>query len=138
MSEVQSRRVRAPKEATLNQRASRGVMGSVASALGFVNVIKMPRVKMIEARPGYWLAVTFADGCEILVDLGDVIRRGGQFKPLQNQQLFSQATASLLGDRIEWPEPKDEHGEPLICIDAASLYGTFDAVRAPGYRKSLV
>jgi hypothetical protein len=105
--------------------------------LGLV-VVKTPRVNAIEARPGYWLAITYADGCEILVDLSDVIRRGGAFEPLQNERLFSQVAASPLGDRIEWPEPTDEHGEPLICIDAASLYGTFDADMTPDHRSRSV
>ena len=136
MSVNESHRVQTQK-ATLNQRAHRGVIASVASALGLV-VVKTPRVKAIEARPGYWLAITYADGCEILVDLSDVIRRGGAFEPLQNERLFSQVAASPLGDRIEWPEPMDERGEPLICIDAASLYGTFDADGAPDARNRSV
>src|SRR5215469_11321454 len=104
----ESHRVQTQK-ARLNQRAHQGVIASVASALDLV-VVKTQRVKAIEARPGYWLAITYADGCEILVDLSDVIRRGGAFEPLQNERLFSRVAASPLGDRIDWPEPMDEHG----------------------------
>jgi len=81
--------------------------------------------------------ITYADGCEITVDLSDVVHRGGAFKPLQDERLFSLAKPSPGGDGIEWPEPKDEHGEPLISIDAESIYRAFAKYVAADRHKRL-
>jgi hypothetical protein len=90
-------------------------------------MIETPDIRVIatNARPDYGLAITYADGCEITVDLSDVILRGGAFKALQDKRLFSLVKPSPCGDGIEWPEPKDRHGEPLISIDAESIYWAF-------------
>ena len=131
-----SHQYRAREGARPNETVLRRVIGLAASAMGSVSVIETPdRIKAIEARPGYWLSITYADGREISVDLGDVIRRGGAFKPLQDQRLFARVKVDPLGNRIEWPEPKDEHGEPLISIDARSFYRAFNDLVERNYRE---
>jgi len=122
-----------------NQSAFRPVTGPSASSIGVISVIETSnkRVTAIEAKPGYCLAITYADGCEIIADLSDVVRNGGAFRPLQDESLFSLVKPSASGDGIEGPEPKDKHGEPLISIDAVSIYRAYDQIGAANYRKRL-
>jgi len=93
-----------------------------------------PKVTAVQSRPGYGLSITYADGREIVADFSDVIRRGGEFRPLRDERLFSRVRTSPLGDSIEWPVPR---GEALLSIDAASIYRTFDAIAARHFRKRM-
>jgi hypothetical protein len=80
------------------------------------------RIQMVEARPHYHLIVTYDKGQRIEVDLGDMVRRGGVFKTLQDERMFSRVRIGSVGDKVEWPEPKDDFGEPIVDIDAESLW----------------
>lgn len=82
---------------------------------------QLRRIKSVGAKPGHRLAVVLDTGEEITVDLSDSITRGGVFAPLEDQKVFARVR---VGDRrrtVEWPEPADGDGEPLIDIDAESL-----------------
>jgi hypothetical protein len=122
-----------------NQSAFRAVDRFLGNVFGCVSVVETApdiRVTAIEARLGYCLVITYADGREIAVDLSDVVRRGGAFKPLQDERLFSLAQVNRSGDGIEWPEPRDERGEPLIGIDAASIYRAYDQAAAGIHKRT--
>jgi len=96
-----------------------------------------PKVTAVQSRPGYGLSITYADGREIVADFSDVIRRGGEFRLLRDERLFSRVRTSPRGDSIEWPVPKGDRGEAVLSIDAASIYRTFDAIAASHLRKRM-
>lgn len=80
------------------------------------------RIRSVEVRPGYRLAVAWDRGQTSLVDLSDMISKGGVFTELSDKAKFS---AVRVGDNsrvVEWPEPKDESGYPIIEIDADALF----------------
>jgi Protein of unknown function (DUF2442) len=117
-----------------NQTGFRAVDGLSVGTIDAASVVDEHNTTVIavQSEPGYWLAITFSDGCEITADFGDVIRRGGAFKPLQDERLFALVRISHRGDRIEWPVPRGGRGGPLISIDAASIYRAFDHIIAGG------
>jgi hypothetical protein len=84
---------------------------------------ELPRfIRSLEAKPGYKLSLAWEGGPQATVDLTDMIQRGGVFEELRNEKLFSQVRISEDRRKIEWPEPQDQDGEPLIDIDAESLH----------------
>ena len=87
-------------------------------------------IRTIEVGPEYWLVVIFADGRQVDIDLGDVIRRDGPFQPLRDRRLFARVRTSADGQIIEWPEPSDQNGAPLLQIDIRSLYAASEAIAA--------
>jgi hypothetical protein len=68
----------------------------------------------------------------MVVSLADLIKRGGVFEILRDPHKFA---AVRIGERqrvIEWPEPRNDLGYPVIEIDADGLYerGAHQGVRA--------
>jgi len=85
--------------------------------------LQPPRfIRSVEAKPGYKLSIAWERGPQATVDLTDMIQKGGVFEPLRNEKVFMQVRLSEHHRKIEWPEPRDEDGEPLIDIDAESLF----------------
>jgi hypothetical protein len=84
---------------------------------------KLPRfLRSVEAKPGFRLVVTSEDGDAVLLDFNAVLRRGGVFKSLRDEALFRRVRLGERHRTIEWPEPADPDGAPLIDIDAESLF----------------
>jgi hypothetical protein len=81
----------------------------------------IPRIKSVEARPNYRLALSFDHGPRLIVDLSTYINKGGVFSPLSDEKLFSNVMIGELRRVITWPEPKDQYGYPAIDIDVESL-----------------
>jgi Protein of unknown function (DUF2442) len=85
--------------------------------------LQPPRfIRSVEPKPGYRLAIAWERGPQTTVDMTDLIQKGGVFEALRNEKVFMQVHLSENRRKIEWPEPRDEDGEPIIDIDAESLF----------------
>jgi hypothetical protein len=80
------------------------------------------RILAVEAKAGYRLAVVFVGDRHVEVDLSDMIQRGGVFVSLRDAALFARVRLGAAKDKVEWPEPRDSYGEPMVDIDAESLF----------------
>lgn len=80
------------------------------------------RIRSVEARPGYRLAVSWDQGRVAVVDLSDMISRGGVFTKLSDKNKFALVRVGENSRIVEWPEPSDEFGYPIIEIDADALF----------------
>ncbi|MDQ2801907.1 MAG: DUF2442 domain-containing protein [Pseudomonadota bacterium] len=80
------------------------------------------RIRSVEARPGYRLAVSWDQGRTGVVDLSDMISRGGVFAELADKQKFARVRIGENSRVVEWPEPEDELGYPIIEVDADALF----------------
>jgi hypothetical protein len=81
----------------------------------------LPTLRAIEPKPGFRLTITWARGAQNTVDFRDTIQRGGVFAALADEKLFTRVRMTADRRKIEWPDPCDEFGEPVIDIDAESL-----------------
>jgi hypothetical protein len=79
------------------------------------------KILSVEARPGYRLALGWGGGRESIVDLSDMISRGGVFSALSDKDKFAAVQVGEKGRLVQWPEPKDDLGHPMIEIDSAAL-----------------
>jgi hypothetical protein len=79
------------------------------------------RIKSAEARPGRRLAVAWDRGASVVIDFSDMIEKGGVFAPLADASTFNAVRVGENRRVVEWPEPKDDLGYPIIEIDAESL-----------------
>jgi hypothetical protein len=82
----------------------------------------MKKIEAIEPRKGYRIAITWEDNGQMILSLAEDIRRGGVFEALRDERLFAKVRIGQRRRSIEWPEPKDENGEPIIGIDADALF----------------
>ena len=64
---------------------------------------------------GFRLRVTFADQSEGVVDLSDVVARGGVFTPLKDPAFFSLARADTEAGTVVWPNELDVAPEELYA-----------------------
>lgn len=84
--------------------------------------LPLPRkIRAVEATPGYRLAVAWEGGRPSVIDLSDMISRGGVFSALADEAAFSAVRVGEGGRVIEWPDPKDDLGHPVIEIDSIAL-----------------
>ena len=83
--------------------------------------IALRRIKSAEARPGFRLAVAWDRGAGVVIDFSDMIKKGGVFAPLADPNKFNAVRVGENRRVVEWPEPKDDLGYPVIEIDAESL-----------------
>jgi len=79
------------------------------------------RIKAVEPRPGYRVAVTWDDLSPMVVSFADYVRRGGVFTPLVDENMFAEVRVGERRRTIEWPNPHGDDGEPLIDVDAETL-----------------
>jgi hypothetical protein len=79
-------------------------------------------IRNIEPKSGYKVTIAWEGSPQSTVDLTDMIQKGGVFEALRNEKVFLEARVSENRRKIEWPEPADKEGEPLIDIDAESLH----------------
>lgn len=80
------------------------------------------RIKSVQPRPGYRLAVAWERGPGVVADLSEMVSKGGVFKDLANYETFSAVRVGENNRIVEWPFPKDELGYPSIEIDADALF----------------
>jgi len=63
---------------------------------------------------------------------------GGVFAALAEPRAFSQVRVDETGRKIEWPEPRDRHGQPQIDIDAESLYAMLMEQKRDGFLQRML
>ena len=80
------------------------------------------KIQFVEARKGYRVAVTLEQGPAFTVDLSEMVSAGGVFATLADQARFAAVRVGENNRLIEWPEPKDDLGYPVVEIDADALY----------------
>jgi hypothetical protein len=80
------------------------------------------RIRSVEARSGYRVVVAWDTGRPSIIDLSDMISRGGVFASLSDHTKFSAVRVGESQRVIEWPEPVDDLGDPVLEIDAESLF----------------
>ena len=56
------------------------------------------------------------------VDLSDMVSKGGVFSSLSRREAFDAVRVGESNRSVEWPQPTDELGYPLVAIDADALY----------------
>jgi hypothetical protein len=66
--------------------------------------------------------VTWEDATTLPVSFSDRIRLGRIFAPLGDPIKFADVRVREGGRILEWPEPADDDGEPLIDVDADALF----------------
>jgi len=79
------------------------------------------KIKTVEVKPNYALAIFWERGVSV-VDLSDFIKRGGVFAPLSDLSKFELVRLTETKTGIEWPQPADEDGYPIVSIDAEALF----------------
>ena len=101
---------------------------------------QLRRIAGVQARPGYRLALTWerSPAPPVIIDLSDMISLGGVFKELSDHSKFAAVTIGENKRIVQWPEPKDDLGHPVIEIDADSLFEKYREQRNDGLAKSLV
>jgi hypothetical protein len=81
------------------------------------------RIKAVMPRTRHRLAITWdRPGPLTVVDLSQVIQKGGVYSELQDEAKFARVRVNARKRAIEWPEPSDELGYPIIEIDADALF----------------
>lgn len=82
-----------------------------------------PRLlRSVEAKAGHKLVVSWERGPQATIDFSETIQKGGVFAALKSPRLFAKVRVDPTRRKIEWPEPTAQFGEPLIDIDAESLF----------------
>ena len=94
-------------------------------------MIPLLKISSIEAQGGFRLAIVWSEGAGAMVDLADAVSQGGVFSPLSDAALFSRVRIGERGRTIEWPEPEDQSGQPMIEIDAEALMAIAKAQKRP-------
>ena len=79
------------------------------------------KIRSVEAKPNYVLMILWERGGSV-VDISDFIKRGGVFAPLSDLSKFELVRLTENKTGIEWPEPADEDGYPIVSIDAEALF----------------
>jgi hypothetical protein len=78
-------------------------------------------IKAIEPKAGHRLVVTWDDAPPLVVSFADEVRRGRIFTPLTDEATFAKVRIGEGRRTIEWPDPHDYDGHPLIDVDAETL-----------------
>jgi Protein of unknown function (DUF2442) len=86
-----------------------------------VSETALRRLKSVTPLPNYRLQIISDDAPPMTVDLAPDVMRGGVFRSLKDETKFAQVRISDNGYAIEWPEPSDDDGRPLVDIDADAL-----------------
>jgi hypothetical protein len=77
------------------------------------------KIDAVEPLDGSWLRLTFSDGAVKDVDVGELLARGGVFKPIrERRELLERVRVNPETHTIEWP------GE--VDLDPEVLYGRFE------------
>ena len=76
----------------------------------------MPDVTSVECLDGYRIRLRFEDGCEGVVDLGDLSSRGGVFALLEDPDYFRRVTLNSEIGTICWPNVVDLSPETLYFL----------------------
>ena len=86
-----------------------------------MNETPLRRIRSVETRSGLRLAIAWDRGSPAVIDFSDMIAKGGVFAALADVSVFEAVRIGENSRIVEWPEPKDDLGYPIIEIDAESL-----------------
>jgi hypothetical protein len=81
----------------------------------------LAKIRGVEPRPNHHVVVYWAMGGQSTIDLSDKIRLGGIYAAISDAAKFRAVRVGERKRTIEWPEPSDEDGHPIIEIDAEAL-----------------
>lgn len=84
-----------------------------------MKTMKRPRLKAVEALPGYRLRLTFRNDCVYTVSLANEFDSYPGLLPLKDERLF--AAATLIegeGWTVEWPAQDIQIGADTLWLDA--------------------
>ena len=73
----------------------------------------LPRIKKIRAIPNHQLAITWKDGGTDSVDMEGTLSDFEPFKPLQDEELFSEVEIVAHGRGVAWPNGLDFSADSL-------------------------
>jgi hypothetical protein len=76
---------------------------------------RLRTIREVHAEPGHHLRVGYDDGASITLDFNPIIRQGGVFAGLADEQVFAKVTIGPRGRSICWP------GDIDFCADALWL-----------------
>lgn len=82
----------------------------------------MRRLKSVAPKPGYRLSISWEKGGVTTVGLSPTISIGGVFSTLSDNTAFSKVRIGENQRTVEWPEPSDVDGYPIVTIDADALF----------------
>jgi hypothetical protein len=85
-------------------------------------ITELKRITILEHLPGPKLAITWDDQPRMVIDFTSLIRSRADLAPLADESLFKKARIGERRRVVEWPTPADEDGEPLLDIDAETLF----------------
>jgi hypothetical protein len=80
------------------------------------------RITSVAPRPDYRLAISWDAGPSMIVSLGDLIEEGGVFEALRDKEKFSAVRVGERERAVVWPDPRDDHGYPIVEMDADALF----------------
>jgi len=80
--------------------------------------MKRPRLKAVQAHPGFMLKLTFVNGQIFDLDLNNDIEHYPGLKPLHDAEAFAAAAISNDGWTVEWPELDIQIGADTLYLDA--------------------
>lgn len=96
------------------------------------------RLRAVEPMPGFRLNVAWDQGEPAVVDLAPILDHGTVFLPIKDPALFERVRIGPRSRSVEWPEPTDEDGCPLLGLDAETLLTMAREQRALRYVGRLV
>lgn len=86
------------------------------------------RVTEVEALDGHSILARFSDGAVKEVDLGNLLNRGGVFRPIcESRSLFEAVRVNAESGAVEWPGGVD--------LDPEVLYGRFEPASGTTIRR---
>ena len=80
--------------------------------------MKRPRLKAVQAHPGFMLKLTFVNGQIFDLDLNNDIEHYPGLKPLHDAEAFAAAAIGDDGWTVEWPELDIQIGADTLYLDA--------------------
>jgi Protein of unknown function (DUF2442) len=82
----------------------------------------LKQIERVRHMGDYLLAIVWRDGANAIIDLTTDIKSGGVWSGIRSDAKFANVRIGRRGRVVEWPDPADADGEPLIDIDADALY----------------
>ena len=82
-------------------------------------------VLSVQPLAGHRMRVTFDDGVEGIVNVGELVRFTGVFRPLEDPAFFARATVNAELGTVCWPNDAD--------LDSDVLYATITGAPIPEY-----
>ncbi|SFB64809.1 Protein of unknown function [Azotobacter beijerinckii] len=82
------------------------------------SLMKRPRLRVVQARPGHRLELTFVDGRRFVLGMREDVLKYPGLKPLQNAKAFAGAVLGDDGWTVEWPALDIQIGADTLYLNA--------------------